>query len=163
MLPFPTGILEVQAISLALSNTTTISILNIYNPNGQVTLQELMPDATGRALEDLLLSKHLTLVNPVDFYTYIDCQTGNLGCLDLVLVSSDVSPSFNLQCLPDVGSDHFPIMATSGLSLLNLDSVSVPQWRLAPNGLQQIPSSILKSTLPTPAFVDEQVTNSPQE
>ncbi len=182
LLPYPTGILEVQAISLRLRNATTISILNIYNPNGAVTLQELTsytqqltspylvvgdfnahspilssrtntPDATGRALEELLLTEPLTLMNPVDFHTYIDRRTGSPGCLDLVLVTSDVSPGFSLRCLPDVGSDHFPILATSELSLLNLDSVPVPRWKIAPNGLQQISACVPTSTIITPASI----------
>ena len=120
LLPYPAEILEVQAISLCLRNATTISILNIYSPNGTVTLQELTsysqqltspylvvgdfnahspilssqtntPDATGRALEELLLTEPLILMNPVDFHTYIYRHTGSPGCLDLVLVTSDVS------------------------------------------------------------------------
>jgi hypothetical protein len=108
LLPHAIGVLEAQAINLTFLDATALSILNIYNPNGSVTHQEFtlyvqqLPsphllvgnfdahspilstrtnksDATGRALEDLLLMEPLILINPIDLYTYIDCCTGRPG------------------------------------------------------------------------------------
>ena len=64
-------------------------------------------------------------------------------------------PGFSLGRLPDVGSDHFPILATSELSLLNLDSVPVPRWKIAPKGLQQISACVPTLTLIRPASVND--------
>ena len=150
--PFQDGVLEIQAIKVRLGSGSFLSVLNLYNPNAAVTHAELLhytdqldppflltgdfnahspllssacsrADAAGRSLEQLLLSTPLTLLNEIDFYTYIDRRTGRCSCLDLVLVSSDVSPCFHLERLRDVGSDHYPILASSSVHLHTLTSI----------------------------------------
>jgi hypothetical protein len=89
-----------------------------------------------------IISEPIKLLNPIDFHTYIDRRTGNPGCLDLLLVSSDISPCFSISRLSDVGSDHFPLLATSQLSLMHLDSMPVPQWKIDTEGLKKFASQI---------------------
>ena len=180
---FRQGVLEVQAVTVLLSSGSPFSILNLYNPNAAVSPQEFLfyvnqlhypfivtgdfnahspflssscmrCDATGRALETLLLSTPTVLLNSVDFYTYIDRRSGRQSCLDLFLASPDVAPYFRLSRLGDVGSDHHPIMASSSLGLHDLQSLPVPRWKLSPAVLDQLSSHVALSSLVLPVSVD---------
>lgn len=184
LVPFQAGVLEVQAVELILSSGTSFSVVNLYNPNAAVSLQELLfyveqlpsplllagdfnahtpmlssscvrSDVTGRSLEQLLLSVAITLLNPIDFVTYIDRRSGRGGCLDLLLVSSSMAPYFTLERLRDVGSDHYPVMASSSLGLCSLSSISVPRWKVPCEELKTLAGHIVPSQLILPASVDD--------
>jgi ribonuclease HI len=181
---FRGGVLEVQAIKLRLGSGNSFSILNLYNPNAAVTFPELLhyteqldepfiltgdfnahspllssacshADTAGQSLEQLIMSTSLTLLNAIDFYTYIDRRTGRCSCLDLFLISSDVAPFFHLERLRDVGSDHYPIMASSNIPLHTLTSLPVPKWKPTPETLHKLPGNLTLPSLVQPASVDE--------
>ena len=183
LLPFRGGVLEIQAVRVLLSSGSSITIVNLYNPNAAVTPAEFLyyldqlpspylvtgdfnahspllssscqrPDVTGRSLETLLLSSPAVLLNAVDFYTYIDRRTGRPGCLDLFLVSPDVAPYFTLTRLLDVGSDHSPIMASSTLGLRDLLSQPVPRWKISTAVVGQLASRVVFSSLVHPVSLD---------
>jgi hypothetical protein len=176
--------LELQAVKLRLVSGNYFSILNLYNPNAAVTLQEFThytnqltspfiltgdfnahspllystcprPNFTGHSLEQLLLTTNLTLLNGIDFHTYIDRRTGRGSCLDLFLISSDVSPYFHLDRLRDVGSDHYPISASSVIPLHLLSSVPVPRWKITDENLRVLSGSVAASSLVHPISVEE--------
>jgi len=181
---FQGGALEIQAIRLRLATGKHFSILNLYNPNASVTIQEFThysnqlnppclltgdfnahspllsstcnrPDFTGQSLEQLLLITPLTLINEVDFHTYIDRRTGRGSCLDLFILSSDISPYFHLNRLRDVGSDHYPISASSTIPLHVLTSLPVPRWKITSESLKNFSRGIASSTLLQPTSVEE--------
>ena len=183
LLPFQVGLLEVQAVTVLLGSGSTLDILNVYNPNAAVTPQELLfyvnqlsspylvtgdfnahspflsssclrADASGHALETLLLTTPVVLLNSLDFYTYIDRRSGTRSCLDLFLVSPDVAPYFTLSRLRDVGSDHYPIMASSSLHLHTLATLPVPRWKLSPTVLERFSASVASPSLVLPTSVD---------
>jgi len=179
------GVLEVEAIELLLGCGKRFSVLTLYNPNANVSSAEFLhyfdqlsspfmvagdfnahsplltsscvrTDGTGKSLETLLLSAPVSLLNPVDFYTYIDRRTGKCGCLDLFLVSPEVLPYFTLERLRDVGSDHYPLMASSPMVVLHrLCSVAVPRWKLTSAGLDAYSATIAPSSLMSPAPVGD--------
>ena len=95
---FPNGVLEAHAARIFDKNKRPISILNIYNPNKNLTLPEIKfyidqldkkfiftgdfnahspilddkvnaPDIFGKSIENLILNDDLCLVNPVNCYT----------------------------------------------------------------------------------------------
>ena len=141
---YPGGVLEVQVITLFLEDGSSMSILNIYNPGGQVTLAEfchylkqldpkflivdlnahtqllgssrIHPNPTGRSLENLLLTEDLCLINPENMPTYVDRRTGAFSCLDICLSSSNLAPGLSLEVLQDVGSDHLLLQLTASFA-----------------------------------------------
>ena len=183
LLPFQQGVLEVQAVKVLLSSGSPFTVFNMYNPNAAVTPQEFLfyidqlsnpylvtgdfnahspllssscmrADATGRSLENLILSTPTVLLNPVDFHTYIDRRSGTRSCLDLFLASPDVAPYFTLDRLRDVGSDHYPIFASSELTLHTLSSVPVRRWKLDRTVLDRFSAGVASSSLVLPVSVD---------
>ena len=105
--PFQNGKLEVQAVKIILKNNDNVILVNIYNPNESVTIQEMktylrqlgrkyvlvgdfnahMPlldsccrnsNFTGKTLETITLEERICLINHVDCYTYICPTTGTL-------------------------------------------------------------------------------------
>lgn len=184
LLPFGGGFLELHAVRLRLSTGDELSVLNVYNPVAPVTSPELQhyvdqlqppflitgdfnahspllssactrPNIVGRSLEAVLTNNAISLLNDLDFYTYIDRRSGRRSCLDLFLVSSCVSPYFRLRLLHDVGSDHYPVMATSTVVPLALDSVPVPRWRVTSSGLNSFASAVPPSDVVLPTAVQE--------
>ena len=182
--PYGAGVLEVQAVAIRMDSGSFLTILNLYNPNASVSTQELQfyvdqlstpylltgdfnahspvlssrcprADASGRSLEQFLLASSAVLLNPIDFITYIDRRTGRGGCLDLVIASSDVAPYFAVERLRDVGSDHYPVRASSDLAAHTLESVPVPRWNVAHDALQTLSAHVAPSSLIVPASVDD--------
>ena len=170
-------------MSVLLGSGSSLDILNLYNPNAAITSQELMffvdqlsnpylvtgdfnahspllasscmrADATGHALEDLLLSTPTVLLNSIDFYTYIDRRSGTRSCLDLFLVSPEIAPYFTLARLNDVGSDHYPVVASSSIALHTLTSLPVPRWKLNSDALDRFSAGVAASSLVLPVAVD---------
>ena len=107
-----------MAIKLRLGFGKSLLIHNLYNPNAAVTFPELLhyteqldepfiltgdfnahspllssacshADTAGQSLEQLLMSTSLTLLNAIDFYTYIDRRTGRCSCFSLLGSISD--------------------------------------------------------------------------
>ena len=117
--PFNGGVLECQAVSIYMTDDKTLCLLNLYNPNKDISLAEMShyinqlgksflvlgdfnahsllldfscmaANQSGRMLEDLMLQGDACLVNPVDFYTYVSPSSGKRSCLDLRLTSSEL-------------------------------------------------------------------------
>ena len=109
--PYKAGKLEIQAIKI-FTKVSEITLVNLYNPNEDITEAEfehyihqigdrflLVGDfnahtpildskckkrnKTGKALENIIEQEAVCLVNPIDFYMYLDARTGKLSCLDL--------------------------------------------------------------------------------
>ena len=101
LLPFPDGVLEVQAINIYLRDGEVVTIMNGYNPNENLSYNEILhylnqlgnsyiltgdfnahspilddnvinADVSGRAVENLLLQNDACLINPLNFYTRIE-------------------------------------------------------------------------------------------
>jgi ribonuclease HI len=157
---FPNGKWEILAIKINLGNSKEwICILNVYNPNQNVTKEEMkyymdqlgnkfiiMGDfnahtpvldntyhnyrnAAGKALEDLLIEENIILINPINFITYIDYRTGRPSCLDVCLTSPNIAAQTSLSRVEDVGSDHSPIIATVKLKPVRCIKRTYKRWK----------------------------------
>ena len=182
--PYAAGVLEVQAVAIRMDSGSFLSILNLYNTNASVSSQELLfyvdqlsdpyiltgdfnahspvlssrcmrADASGRSLEQFLLTSSAVLLNPIDFITYVDRRTGRGSCLDLVIASPEVAPYFVVERLQDVGSDHYPVRAVSALAMHTLESVPVPRWKVTHETLETLSAHVAPSLLTVPASVDD--------
>ena len=135
------GNLEVQILEIGLKNNQIITILNYYNPNKDVSIAELehyvqnlpepflmvgdlnshtdilmqgdISNITGKNLELLLLRNEICIINPINFYTYMDPRTARTSCLDVCLCSPQMIASTNITRLDGVGSDHYPILTSN--------------------------------------------------
>lgn len=149
--------LEFQAISI-LTSMGMIDLVNVYNPSRNVSEGELeyvigqlgqrfilvgdfnahsplwdarkRSNQTGRAIERILESQNVDILNRVDTPTYIDNRTGTTSCLDLCLISSNLSILAELERDIDLGSDHFPIQCTFGFTGVKSDIATSKRWKL---------------------------------
>ena len=171
MNPFSNGVLEQQCIELKLENNNSLRILNVYNPNGNLTIEELhqyidqladtymlvedfnghspvlstrvvRSNATGKCIGEALLNYDICLANEVDFYTYIDRNTGRSSCLDLIFSSSDIISGVSLERAKDVGSDHFPILAKTNVHTTRVIRRSCKRWIIEKDDISKFRFSV---------------------
>jgi hypothetical protein len=136
--------------------TPTYIIVGDFNAHHNLLFSSCMhPDTTGRSIEELLINTSAILMNNIDFYTYIDSRSGAWGCLDLVLVSADIAPLFELKLLHYVGSDHFPLCALASLPLIFMQTAPVPCWKIENRSLSSFARTVPTSKLKCPASVEE--------
>lgn len=74
-------------------------------------------EITQRNLGNLLDIINIGILNNIDLPTYIDKLTGTASCLDLCIASQDLIIAGESERGPDLGSDHFPIKYSFGISL----------------------------------------------
>jgi ribonuclease HI len=154
---FINGGLELQGIEIAYG-TDTIDIINCYNPQNNISLEEFQyyftqltgtfimvgdynahlpiwdkrgrSNVTGRNLDRAMENFNAGLLNDRDIPTYIDNRTGTSSCLDLGIVSQNLMIIGECERGEDLGSDHFPMKFTFGVKV-NKSDLSVPKkWRV---------------------------------
>lgn len=156
LIPFRTQNLELQCIEVFLKQQW-IAIVNVYNPNLNISLEELRhycsqitgemimigdfnahsptwdsrgrTNATGKALEELLANSRLGLLNDSSIPTYIDHRSNTTSCLDLCIASRLLFNCGELKRGKDLGSDHFPIECTFKLESYKDDELVLPKWK----------------------------------
>ena len=138
--PYIGGSLEVIAIKVPIKGGRYLYILNIYNPKDTFSFDEfvhyksqignifiIMGDlnthsqvldttvsrrnGAGRTLEEVLMFEQICLVNKQNLYTYVCPTNGKKSCLDVCLVAPSIASDTSLIRGPDVGSDHYPMVA----------------------------------------------------
>ena len=134
----PQWYLEYQAVKVCIKNNYELCILQVYNPGKPVSVDELKfyikqlggrymlvgdfnahskvlctkcvkANPAGNSIERLITSENICLINPINFYTYVNARTGKRSCLDLCFASSNVAAEAEISALGDVGSDHIPV------------------------------------------------------
>ena len=159
------GVLEAQAVRIYLKNSEPLHILNIYNPNKNVTGDELdyylgrlgnrfliigdfnahspvldtmvrTSNPTGRSIEALLLDNAVSLINPINMGTYVDRTSGKFSCLDLCLSAPDLSPHTSIAPMLDVGSDHLLLEIILSVSPEKYTWQSIPRYRISKDSLE---------------------------
>jgi len=155
--PFPGGALEVQGMKVFLKNNSSLSILNIYNPNQPITLNELQhyfqqlgpsaivvgdfnahhplweptkaPNTTGRNLMDLLFQcPTLALLTPPDLPTYFNVYLNSFSTLDLTIISTNLQPLSSVSTGSDMGRDHYPVITSVGVEPTSTQFRRRPAW-----------------------------------
>ena len=126
-------------MKLFLENATdNMVIMNYYNPNEAVTLREMkyysqqlgknflmvgdlngqtkmldtnckISNKTGRMLEKFVTSERVSLMNPINMYTYVSFSNLKRSCLDVCLGSENISELIQMKVERDIGSDHYPV------------------------------------------------------
>ena len=155
---FDGGHLETQTIEIILKNNRYLHILNYYNPCKNIDINELehyinhlqhpflavgdlnchtpllkegdANNITGKNLEILLVRNDVCLINPLNFYTYLDPRTGNTSCLDVCLCSPSLLESTNITRLEDIGSDHYPLLLKIEKPPIRNIIMNAPKWNL---------------------------------
>ena len=137
LVDYVNSVLEVQAVTIY-SNDKKLDILNIYNPNVNVSVGEFehyfgqlcqdkvivgdfnahnnmwdtnsIENSSGDSLCQVLLNDpNLCLLTPTNFPTYFHTATRKFSTLDLCFVSSSLMSSSNVFLGEDMGSDHCPL------------------------------------------------------
>ena len=150
------GKLELHGIVVS-SALGEISILNIYNPSENVTLDEILhymdqlgnsfvmvgdynahsplwdrrgrSNFTGRTLEQAMNVSNMQLLND-DTPTYIDRKHSTTSCLDLCFLSPNLHRTGEMMRGPDVASDHFPMYIKLGIKLKKQEMKTCQKWNL---------------------------------
>lgn len=178
------GILEVQAIKIHMQNSSTMTILNLYNPNKNITLEEMVHyieqlgnnfliigdlnahtpllndtvkrcNQSGKMLEDLLLQNTVCLINPPNMFTYIDRSTGKQSCLDLCLSSSNIAPYINIEPLCEIGSDHLVMNISVEILPLKYEWLRTPKFNITKDKLADLQNWYIPSKLIKPASTED--------
>ena len=161
LIPFNEGLLEVQAIQITTKNSQNLDILNLYNPNKNISKEEMLHyinqlgnsfvivgdfnahtpvidnkyqnyrNRTGITLEEILTEEDVILLNPLNFITYLDRRTGRPSCLDLCLLSPNLATSSTMFRECDVGSDHAPILIKLNEDIIRSEVTSPRRWKLS--------------------------------
>ena len=187
LLPFPNGVLEFQGIKIFERNDS-INILNIYNPNKNLTIQEfrhyigqlgnkfliagdfnahsrildsntLINNQTGNTIENMLLDDDICLINEMNFYTYINSSNFKRSCLDLCFTSSNIAPSVDLELMRDIHSDHLPIQITIQVKPAFTETIYRKKWKYEDNKLTNFSLNIKDSTIYRPSTCDNLITD----
>ena len=150
------GLLEIQGIKVKLKNSQILAMINFYNPKNTITDDELeyylkqvgnkfimtgdlnahslilddtcVRNGAGRALESILSRQNVCLVNPRNYYTYIDRRTGKKSCLDVCLVSPNLIIETTMMRGEECGSDHVPIAINVTLEPVKQLLGTLPKW-----------------------------------
>ena len=157
--PYHNGYIEFQAIKVKVGKDRYVNILNIYNPGKPVQKNEfkhyiqqlgnnyilvgdfnahsklldtqcVRPNYTGVSLEALITEDETCLINPINFYTYINPGTGKRSCLDLCLSSPSIAPLIDMSLLHDIGSDHDPVHIIVKLQPLIVEKNYPRKWKV---------------------------------
>jgi len=83
-----------------------------------------------------LLDTSISLVNPINMYTYVDRTSGKQSCLDLCLCTPDLLPLTNIAPLIDIGSDHQLLQISVSLSPEKYTWKSLPRYRITDHSLE---------------------------
>ena len=176
---YQNGLIEIQGIRLFESNQRYIDIVNVYNPNKNVTANELrfyinqlsskfvicgdfnahsrllnenttVSNQTGRAIETVLDDNNVCLINPLNFYTRINVVSYTRSCLDLCFSSPNIASDITLTQLADIGSDHLPILISIQVRAIVTECSFRKKWRINVDRLDSFSRNIKSSDIPSP-------------
>ena len=182
------GVLEVIALKLYLKGQKELHVLVFYNSSGAVTAEELehyvrqlgeiyiimgdlnahspllctrtkYSDRNGKALEKILVNTDTCLINPLDFYTYLNPATGRLSCLDICLTSAQIAPSTAMDLHTDVGSDHRTVRITVELAIQKSNLIGNKRWKTTKEKLANFKQCIATCDLTQPMSMEEMNNN----
>ena len=155
--PFPERSLELQIIEFA-DQLGTIRLGNMYNPHQNILVPEFnhylnilgnrciligdfnahsplwdirgRSNCTGKNIERILEYNNLEILNNIDLPTYIDNSTGRTSTLDLCIASSSIANRAEFGRGQDIGSDHFPVEISIGISVFKSEMKRATRWKL---------------------------------
>ena len=160
--PFPGGHLECAALTVHLTNSPSLSVLNLYNVNHSISSAEFShyfhhlgssriivgdfnahhpqwdsrhpANRSGTNLFDTLLTDpSLHLLTPPSLPTYHNLYHNSFSTLDLSIVSPHLVPISQIWTERDLGSDHFPVVVTLDCSPSVVPFKARRRWRFDPD------------------------------
>lgn len=185
LIPFTDGVLEVQGITVHYRENLIIDILNLYNPNKNVSYEELeyyikqlgkryiivgdlnahtpilqdndSVNNTGKTLEKIITETQTCLINPINMYTYIDKRTGKQSCLDICATSSNIASLVSLETFLDMGSDHMSLKATIQISPVRTIRPGVARWKLNKENVKKFCEHYIECKIHKPNDIETMV------
>jgi len=157
--PFHDPKIEIQRCKIKFSDFN-LDILNIYNPNNNVTYAEfeyyinqigeyklLVGDfnghhmlwnqsnignnMTGISLKNILDNyDDIDLLTPFSLPTYVSPVTGRSSTLDLCFLSTNLIIGATAEIGPCLGSDHYPVAIKLQQNVQSRESGKRPKWKL---------------------------------
>ena len=181
--PYQNGKLEIQAIKIFTEASQEIVLLNLYNPNEDIHELEFQhyvdqignkyvivgdfnahtplldtkcnrSNKMGKALERIIEQDMVCIINPLNFYTYLDFRNGKLSCLDLCLTSANLAAYAKMEKSKDVGSDHRAIKVEIAISIMRTMINTKRKWIITNPTLREYSNNVEKSTLIEPCAVE---------
>jgi hypothetical protein len=151
-------LLEVCGIKIYLKNKMPVSILNLYNPNKNVSQQEFthyfsqlepsclivgdfnahspiwepgkISNQSGKSLENILLNNTmLSMLTPPSLPTFYSAHHNSFSTLDLSIVSTNLLPLASVHTGGDMGSDHYPVTTCLGAEVSTVQYRARPSWK----------------------------------
>ena len=92
----------------------------------------------------------LCLVNPRNFYTYIDNRTGKKSCLDLCFCSRNLADAVTIKLGDDVGSDHCTVEVQMACVPKKSEVEHKKRWIITKDTLINFGKAIEESTIMMP-------------
>lgn len=155
---FPGGLLEIMSLSISTANFSRLDVLSIYNPNANISEAEFpfyfdqlgwnrvilgdfnahhvlwepnkQSNTIGRHLVgSLLLDPSLAFLTPESLPTYYNITNTAFSTLDLTFMSAHLLPLSQIWTEPDLGSDHYPLLTTVGLTPCIVKRIVRPKWK----------------------------------
>ena len=180
---FRNGVLETQCIRIHMGNNCCIDILNLYNPNRNLSYGEIhhyisqmhnkfllvgdfnahspilttrddSSNYTGRTIEHLIVNTNVCLINPINMYTYMNVSTGAKSCLDLCFASSNLATLTSVSVLNDIHSDHFPVKIIVQINPNRSYRTYRRKWKIDPGNLSQYSAHLPTSEVRRPNSID---------
>ena len=159
---FPSGKLEVQAVTVYGVRNEKIDILNAYNPNENISENEIdfyfkqlsknkiiigdfnahhemwdsnnVRNSIGNNLvEALLKNPDLTLLTPKNFETYFHTPGRKFFTLDLCFLSAGMFSQSSIYLGDDLGSDHTPVNININFEPVLTAFKCRPKWKFTNN------------------------------
>ena len=188
LIPFPNGVLEFLAIKIYENNNKYTCILNIYNPGAPLSTNEFRHyinqlgsryivlgdfnahsiilndrckrrNATGKTIEELVLDDNICLINPINFFTFIDSATGCRSCLDLCFASPNIAINCEISLAKDVGSDHYPVKVEVNIAPIIYKASGRPKWKPCKESLYNFSMNISETKIIQPNSLDNMVSD----
>ena len=101
--------------------------------NGHSRRWEHSPDTTqnsiGNAIQEILdENDYISLATPPNMITYTNPGNGKTSTIDLCLTSTHLIPSINIRSMPDLASDHYPILVKLAIGPNRLSRGKRSKW-----------------------------------
>jgi ribonuclease HI len=171
VIPYQNRQLEYQALEI-FSSYGKINIMNIYNANKNIDLEEFLhytqqmgnksiligdfnahspiwdnrgrSNHTGRNLEKLIEQTSFGILNECNVATYIDKRVGTTSCLDLCFATHNLLMMGEMKRGPDIGSDHFPIECNFGININKNQITTLIKWKFNKQNMEEWKANLEK-------------------
>ena len=155
LVSYDEGKLEIQCITV-ISNNYKIDIVNVYNPNENISQDEFNhyfsqlnetylicgdfnahhemwddrtpSNSSGRNLVNAVIEVNCSLLTPKNLPTHYHLQTNSFSTLDLVFLSTNLFNISEISLEDDLDSDHYPVLIIIAIKPQLSGQKRRPKW-----------------------------------